>query len=300
MVTLQHVVCPVDFSDSSRRALDYAAALATWYEARLTVLHVYVNLPVVDAVPRFGGRAVSLHDNDPEVLKDTLRTFVAGVHCDAPITQQVAEGSSAERGLQEQIEALHPDLLVMGTHGRSGLERLLLGSVTERVIRTAPCPVLVVPPHAEGPGRVGPFQRIVCAIDFSKASAQAVRYALDLAQEADAEIVLLHVIEMPPELHDAGVAAGIDVAQIRAAAEAECLARLRGLVPDEARTYCTVATEVVEGRAHREIVRVAMARHADLVVMGVQGRSAVDRLIFGSNTHAVLKSAPCPVLTVTG
>lgn len=298
MIAIQHVVCPVDFSEQSRRALEYAASLASWYEGRLTVLHVFANLPVIDAVPHLQGQPLSLKDVDAERLRTALSEFVAAVPCPVPVTLQVVEASDARRGIAAQFEALRPDLVVMGTHGRSGFERLVLGSVTERVLPMAPCPVLAIPPHAAGPAQAGPFKRIVAAVDFSAASIKAVKYALDLAEEADAEITLLHVIEMPPELHEAVVTAGIDVAQIRAAAEAEGLQRLRQLVPPEARTYCTVHTEVAEGRASREIVKLAGARTADLIVMGAHGRSAFDRLVFGSNTHSVLTTAASPVLTV--
>jgi len=176
----------------------------------------------------------------------------------------------------------------------------LLGSVTEKVLRKSRCPVLVVPPHAAeaSASPTAPFRRILCAVDFSAGALAALTHAFDLAQEADARLSLLFVIEMPPELADVPFAADLDSTRLGPAAQAEYLRRLRELVPTEARDYCTVATQVVEGRASREILRVATEEGSDLIVMGVQGRGAMDLTLFGSNTHAVIRGASCPVLTV--
>jgi nucleotide-binding universal stress UspA family protein len=188
----------------------------------------------------------------------------------------------------------------MGTHGRSGIDHALLGSVAEKVLRKAPCPVLVVPPHAPvDAGSVSPvFKRIVCAIDFSAGSLLALNHALAFAQEADARLTLVHAIEFPLALREVVFSTDTDVDRLHAAAEAEYLRRLRALVPAAARTYCTVTTQVIEGKVAREIGRVAAAEQADLIVMGVQGRGAVDLMVFGSNTNAVIRSATCPVLVV--
>ncbi|HEY6506823.1 MAG TPA: universal stress protein, partial [Vicinamibacterales bacterium] len=145
-----------------------------------------------------------------------------------------------------------------------------------------------------------PGRRIVCPIDFSEASLAALEYATSLATEADASLTLLHVIEVPPELRESPVHGEVDVDRIRAAAEAECLRRLRALVPDSVRQACTVHTSVVEGRAAREIVRAAAVDGDDLIVMGVRGRNALDMLVFGSNTQYVVRAATCPVLVVHG
>jgi nucleotide-binding universal stress UspA family protein len=136
-------------------------------------------------------------------------------------------------------------------------------------------------------------------VDFSDASAGALEYAISLAEEADADLTLLHSIEVPPELLEhMPVPADFDVDRCRAAAEAACLERLRELVPPSVRTYCHVETAVKEGAAYRQILRVAAERTVDLIVMGVHGRGAVDLLLFGSNTARVIRAATCPVLIV--
>ena len=121
---------------------------------------------------------------------------------------------------------------------------------------------------------------------------------IGLAEEADAHLTVLHAIDVPPELREAVGPAGLDVDAVRAAAEAEALRRLRELIPDEARTYCAIETAVREGAPFRQILRVAAEDHADLIVMGVQGRLAIDLAMFGSNSARVTRGATCPTLKV--
>ena len=296
MIDIKQVLCPVDFSDVSQHALDHAAAIAQWYRSRLTVLHVFVNLPAMDLPP------LVLEDADRERLTASLRKMAARVPRDVEVRLSVQEAEHVHDEILAQVVAEHADLLVLGSHGRSGFQRLFLGSVTEKVIRKVPCPILVVPPRAPDvpPNRPIQFRRILCAIDFSESSLAALAGALSMAEESDAHLTLLHVIEMPPELRENPLAPDFDVDRIHAAAEAEALRRLRDLVPDAARTYCTVETAVLEGRAYRQVLRRAAEEKADLIVMGVHGRGALDLLVFGSNTHQVIRAATCPELIVRG
>jgi nucleotide-binding universal stress UspA family protein len=228
--------------------------------------------------------------------------MAAGVPSGVSVEVRVEHTESAHREILAQVAATQADLLVLGTHGRSGFQRLFLGSVTEKVIRKATCPTLVVPPRASDVPPDAPvrFRRILCPIDFAESSLSALAYALNLAEEADAQLTLLHVIETPPELREHPLAPDFDVDRIHAAAEADARRRLRDLVPDQARAYCTVQTDVVEGRAYRRVLQRAAEEEADVIVMGVHGRGAVDLLVFGSTTHHVIRAATCPVLVVHG
>jgi nucleotide-binding universal stress UspA family protein len=303
MISIDRILCPIDFTEFSSRALEHAVALARWYEATLTVLHVYSVYPVANVIPSLGVggvQSLSLRESDREQILVDMRELASAAGAGPTVDLRLQEAPDVRHEILAQAGVLQANLIVMGSHGRSGFDHLLLGSTTEKILRKARCPVMVVPRHAGDHPVVPvmPFKRVLCPVDFSDASLRAVTWALSLAQESDAELLLLHAIELPPELHELRDARDIDVGGVRAAAEATCLHRLRDLVPESARTYCTVRTEVVEGSAHREIVRTARAGTFDLIVMGVAGRTGLDLTVFGSNTHAVLRNAVCPVLTV--
>ena len=297
MIEIRRVLCPIDFSECSRHAVHHALALARWYGSSLTVLHVVANLPTMD-VP-----GVPLTDVQRDRLAEEMRYFVGPTPPDVPVSLLVRESSDVRREILAAAHTLMSDLLVIGSHGRSGVERLLLGSVTEKVVRKSPCPVMVVPPRAQnaaGAGLIhGGRPRILCAVDFSDASVGALEYAMSLAEEADADLSLLHVVEVPPELLEhIPVPDDFDVEQCHAAARAACLERLRALVPPSVRTYCHVETVAMEGAAYRQILKRSAEQKTDLIVMGVHGRGAVELLLFGSNTARVIRAATCPVLIV--
>jgi nucleotide-binding universal stress UspA family protein len=296
MIRITRVLCPVDFSDISQHALDHAAAIAHWYQAPLTLLHVFATVPVMDAPP------LVLEDADRKCLEKSIREMAARVPADVRVDVRVEQAQHVHSEVLRQLAATRADLLVLGTHGRSGFQRLFLGSVTEKVIRKATCPTLVVPPRAADvlPDAPVHFKRILCGVDFSESSLSALAYALNLAEEADAHLTLLHVIEMPPELRENPMAPDFDIDRIHAAAQAEALRRLRDLIPDQARTYATVETAVVEGGAYRRVLQRSAEEQADLIVMGVHGRSPIDLLVFGSTTYHVIRAAACPVLIVRG
>jgi nucleotide-binding universal stress UspA family protein len=294
MIRIAHVLCPVDFSETSQHALHHAAALAGWYEARLTLLYVFVNLPTMDVPP------LVLEDARRERLMNDLRQMAEVVPQDVSVEFRIQEAGYAHEEIVAQLAATHADLLVLGTHGRSGFQRLFLGSVTEKVIRKATCPTLIVPPRAPDVPASAPirFRRILCAIDFSESSLAALAYALSMAQEADAQLTLLHVVEFPPVLIEEAPVPKLDLARLLESGAAAARRKLDEWVPEQARTFCTVETAVVEGRAYREILRQATERQANLIVMGVQGRGALDLLVFGSTTHHVIRASACPVLIV--
>jgi nucleotide-binding universal stress UspA family protein len=294
MIRITQILCPVDFSEISRHAVDHAAAIARWYEARLMLLYVFASVPTMDLPP------LILEDSDRERLMASMRQMAAHVPTGMALDFRIEEAGFVHDEILAQLTATHADLLVVGTHGRSGFQRLFLGSVTEKVIRKASCPTLVVPPRAPDVAPQAPvqFRRILCPIDFSQSSLDALAYAINMAQEADARLTLLHVVDIPTVVSEESAVFEADLGRIRHAAAAAARQRLHGLVPEDARSFCTVETEIVEGRAYPEILRQAADRRSDLIVMGVHGRGAVDKLLFGSTTHHVIRAATCPVLIV--
>lgn len=296
-ITIKRILCPTDFSDFSHRALDHAIALARWYEARVEVLHVFSVEPAF-AYSEYPGPMKLASVSAGRLFAELARFVAPHRSADVAIETALQEGNIVDQILQ-QARALPADLIVIGSHGRGGFERLLLGSVTEKILRKAACPVLTVPRQAPGAPREGPvvFKKIMCPVDFSPSSMGAITYALSLAEEADAELFVLHAIE---GLHTEKLTAYPDfnVARFVGHLESEALARLRQAIPDEARTWCTPRELVVSGKAHEEILRVMRERDIHLIVMGVHGRNAVDLMFFGSTTHQVVRQATCPVVTL--
>ena len=301
MVEFKNILCPIDLSDASVRPLAYAAAFARWYGARLTVLHVVPTFDPMQVRSGSLGDPVRIVYPMPreEVLEELRRALDAAGIATLDVTL-AAEAGDAGATIVDRAVVIPADLLVMGTHGRSGFDRLLLGSVAEKVLRKAPCPILTMPPHApaSAPEDVA-FKQILCPVDFSPSALQALGFALDLARQADGSITVLHAIEWlageEPRAH-----AHFNVPEYRQYLVEDAHARLQALLAEEPRTWCGLEDVVVIGRAYREILEVASAREADLIVMGAQGRGGVGLTLFGSTTQQVVRAAACPVLTVRG
>lgn len=293
-ISIERVLCPIDFSETSHHALAHAAAVARWHEAQLTMLYVYPYLPAMDLPP------LPLEDRERANLLARMRDFAAIVPRSVEVDYQVQEARLVHEAIVRHVESAETDMLVMGTHGRSGFQRLFLGSVTEKVIRNVKCPTLIVPPRAYGvaPDTPVQFHRILCPTDFMASSLKAFEYAISVAEETDAQLTLVHVVEMLAALGPEPPVADDHFARLRGAAIADARRRLSDLIPDDARAYCTIDAVVVEGRADKQILCQAKEREADLIVMGVHGRGAIDLLLFGSTTQHVVRASTCPVMIV--
>ncbi len=302
MVQIRRVLCPVDFSDHARHALDYASAVARWYGATISVLYVRpLATPIFAAGPYVGAEAfppMSMTEAERHETRKALEAFVAddraaGVSVDA----LVIEDLNVTTAITDQARALGADLLVMGTHGRSGFQRLLLGSVTERVMRTAECPVLTVPPRAVDSVPRSPvaIERITCGVDFSDASAHALTFAASLAGLCQATLTVVHVLELLPDTSDLG---SFDMSAYRASRFDDAKARISTLLTPAITASCRTQELLIGGKPGREILRVAADQQSDVIVLGTHGRAVVERLFFGSAAAHVVRHATCPVITV--
>jgi nucleotide-binding universal stress UspA family protein len=293
-ISIERILCPIDFSDTSHHALAHAAAMARWHDAQLTMLYVFPYLPAMDLPP------LPLEDADRERILAKMRQSAAIVPREVRVDCQVQEAQLTHEAIVSQVEATGADMLVMGTHGRSGFQRVFLGSVTEKVIRKVQCPTLVVPPRAHdiAPDAPVQFHRILCPTDFLASSLKAFEYAIGMAEESDAQLTLLHVVEMLAAMGQEPFLADDQYARLRGATIADARRRLSALIPEDPRAYCTIDAVVVEGRAYKQILCHAKERQSDLIVMGVHGRGAIDLFLFGSTTHHILRASTCPVLVV--
>jgi nucleotide-binding universal stress UspA family protein len=298
MISIARILCPVDFSDFSRRALDYAVGIARWYDARLTALHVLPPIPTFG--PPIGEGLyppLAFSPQDLRQFQDELAAF-AGASGVAAVDTEVVQGSVTGEILRHAAD-LPADLIVMGTHGRSGFERVMLGSVTEKILRKALCPVLTVPAAAADLAPVNAlFSRVLCAVDFSPASIRALALAQSLAGEAGANLCVMNVLE-PVSVFEPVAATGGDESARQADQRRDARHRLEELISDDARTFAEVAEVVVAGKPYQEVLRVAAERRADLIVMGAHG-GRLGLPAFGSTAAHVVRDAGCPVLTVRG
>ena len=288
------ILCPVDFSEFSQRAYQHALSLAEHYQAKLVVQHVVELWRHPSASFAASG---GLYEEFRQVLRETgedhLQQFVKNHAHDKIQPELVVHEGSAPDSILSFAQTQKADLIVMGTHGRRGFDHLMLGSVTDRVMRKATCPVLVVrnPPHdSMAAGKEGHsvhhLSRILSCADFSTYSERALNYALSGTAEYDAELTMLHVLEEAP-----GLARKEETL-------AEAAEQLDKLIPPDLRKTTKIKTAVRVGKPYREIIQFAIEAQTDLVTMGARGRGALDRAVFGSTTYRVMQLGSCPVLTV--
>ena len=298
MIAFRHILCPIDFSDTSARALTYATALATWYQAQLTVLHVATAFDeAIESEPAGDTRPVPYPGSRDDIIAK-LRHSIEQAGATALNARPLAQEGRATELIVNCAAAMKADLLVMGTHGLGGFHRLLLGSVTEKVVRTATCPVLTVPPSAPAttPGPIV-FKKILCPIDYSPSALKALEYALELGRQADGCVTVLSALEyMDPDEPCEHV--DVDIRRNRQHFIGHARERLHAQIAGEPRTWCEIEEIVAVNRAYKEILERAAAADMDLIVMGAQGSGGVELMLYGSNTQHVVRAATCPVLTV--
>jgi nucleotide-binding universal stress UspA family protein len=298
MREIKSILCPVDFSDASVHALDQAIALAGWCKARITALHVhqpaFMPLPGLWAEERLEADRARLR---ADIAAHSQAAANAGIVIDA-----VVEIGQPASHILDCAVARSVDAIVMGTHGAGGFQHLVLGSVTEKVLRKAPCAVLTVPPHAQTASV--PFTRVLCPVDFSLPSLAALQMARSLAGESASALTVLHVIEWPwrepppPSAAELPPALAESLAEYRRYLETSAMARLEGLIQEGEAGGLLPVPHVSHGKSYVEILRAAAEERADLIVMGVHGRNILDMTLFGSTTNHVVREATCPVLTL--
>ena len=285
MVQIQNILCPVDFFPASQRALEYATALARNYEARLHILHVVS--PVLPTSYEFSINTADLTRSfEQQTLATVEKMGQSARSSGIEVNTAVRTGDIADE-LKVSIGETATDFMVMGTHGRRGFERWFMGSVTERLLRHATVPVLILS-DAHADLRVPPdLKKILVTTDFSEGTNEAMSYSLSLAQEARAEVTLLHVVQHTPEQAES-------VKPLT-----EVLAEhLDSMVPDEARDWCEVHSSVEIGTPYQRIIAATEDSDIDLLVMNIHGKGMVERALMGSTAERVIRAVTCPVLAV--
>jgi len=262
---LKTILVPVDFSDLSGLALQYASRLARCAEGR--VIAVYANS--FEPPPYF--TASRLADFERQYRESFHEAETALRQFAGPGPEiRIVEALPAD-GIRQVAEEAGADLIVMGTHGRTGFNRIMLGSVAERVLRETSIPVLTVR------GGASEFQNILCPVNDTPPARAALEAATELARCFGGRVIALHVPEKDSERN---------------------IADLCNWLPQDARSHCTVR-EVSGGKdAAHEIVEMARGTACDLLAIGAQHRRFFDSTTLGSTTARVVRHSPCPVLTV--
>ena len=299
MIVLTNVLVATDFGPTSAAALAYGRALARTFDASLHVLHVVENffLRATPSDPHamVAAKTRALHDLLTGDDRDVLRASAI-----VTVSDDVADAIAG----YARIQAIN--VVVLGTHGRTGMDQLLVGSVAERVVRTAPCPVItiretghaVVQAHQKSEAAMITLKNILVATDFSEPSDAALSYGRELARTFGARIRVAHVVDdVLTRAYGGGDGFVFADPTLQEEVEAAALHQLHGLiVGDEA-----LGAEPVILRSNSPaftIVDYARAHDIDLIVMGTHGRGAVAHLLMGSVAERVVRTAPCPVLTV--
>jgi nucleotide-binding universal stress UspA family protein len=279
-IHLNNILFTTDFSPAADVALPYAAELARHFGAKLYASYVRNPDDYVIVFPEGGsvppGYTVEQARKKLEHLLDALADIER---------KAVIEEGQVWPTLASIIEKNEIDLIVIGTRGRTGIKKLLLGSQAEEIFRRAPCPVLTVGPHSSAHlPHTGTISEILYATDFSSESMAAAPYAISLAQEYQAHVTLLHVIVVP-ERDDL--------------VSSERL--LRDLVPSEIELWCEPRFVVEQGPVAETILDVADLRKADLIILSVRRPGGIPGAATHlpiATAHKVVSHANCPVLTV--
>lgn len=284
-VEVKRLLCLTDFSPASEKALRLALEVAGNGHASVEVLHV-----LTPVIPESCPEAIHADEALAQGEMKKLESMVTG----ARFKTIMARGMGLWEAVERRIHDDHIDVIVLSTHGRTGVSKMLLGSVAEEVFRRSPIPVLTVGPCVHSTGDRTQFQRILFATDFSSEAEAAVPYLFSLAQENRAMLFLLHVM---PQLE----ARTPEEVRWFELCVADVIERLRRIVPRDAETYSPPEVVVEHGDAAERIVAAANELHADLIVLGVRGAAGhlgaathLERAI----AHRVVVRASCPVLTV--
>jgi len=283
MLTIEKILCPTDLSDSSLRAIPLATQMAKLHGADLHLFHIYLlhSLAAIDSDKPYPGE---------EEARQALEDSATGIAWSGVI-HSVGRAVHAAPAILEYAEAKDVDLIVMGSHGRRGFRRLLLGSVTEEVVRLAKCPILVVRDDADVsvPTEI---DRVLVPIDFSERSHVAAAYGRELASLWNAKLELIHVVE-PPVYSEMSFPVMTRNKEAREFAE-DHLARLA----EKLGPGLPLSVKAVSGNAADVVIDEAARTEKTLVVIPSHGHSGIERLLLGSVTERVLRRAPCPVLVL--
>lgn len=298
-VQFKKIACMTDMSDFSNSTLAYGAELARTLDSKLYACHV-ISLPSMATYYGYTGDERS-GEATRQIIDQVTETFDKLLGESTLDWEPLITIGHISDEIVRLTREKDVDLVITATHGRSGLKRFLLGSVTERLMRILSCPLLIIGGPEEKimqpAGGQFKFARILVGCDFSPDSEAAFQYGLSLAQEFQAELHLVHVIE-PPVYVDLDMPGSAIDAEHMETLRDRLNEKLSSLVPTEACHWCKPLISLLEGLPYEVLTHYAERHGIDLVVLGARGYSLVEKLFIGSTTDRVVRRTPCPVLSV--
>lgn len=299
---IQDILVPTDFSDCADAALDHALRLAERFDATLHLVHVISELDAGLYGLVGGGHKASRLDEHIESEVQNRLTDIAADAASLNIRTEVLQqfNLDVDAAIDDYVSEHGIDLVVMGTHGRTGLRRLMIGSVANKLIRRTWCPVLTVRSQSEnGEASRTEYENVLAPIDFSDHSKVALRLSKEIAARYNAHLHLLFVAERQvlPTFSDTGLP-GVSVVEMDPEIVSNAEAALSELNENVGGPKVSSTYHVKEGEVAQDIIDFSETHDIDLISMATRGLTGFSRFLLGSNTERVVRVAPCPVLTV--
>lgn len=310
MIKIEKILVPTDFSETAEGAVNHAVLLARTFGAKLTLLNVLdigsimermMPVPPGEMPEELISAQQQVYDLVAEYTDKRLEEAAKSEFvCTAPECETVVvKGQTASSAIVEYANSSDIDLVVMGTHGRTGISEWFFGSTTERVVRIAPCPILTVGPEAPHKPREDVFDTILFPFDLSEASRHALRYACALAEKYAAKLYLLHVVEYR-NLPESYTVRGSEIFKEVADLEQKLLDEMKREVDALYKGDHPLNAEFIveEGKPFEEIMAFAADNKVKLIVVGNTGMNDTLGHRLGSTAENVMPRAKCPVLIV--
>jgi nucleotide-binding universal stress UspA family protein len=298
MIGIRRILVPVDFSEPAKTAVNYGLSLALRFNAKLVLSHIVP--PSTAPIYTFPTESLAFEQTQAEYAKSMLPALVPEEYRSQVDLVTVVRVGDVRSELLAVVSDEKIDLVVMGTHGRNAFERFLLGSLTERMLRKLPVPILTVSHldpsrelHTVGPV---PLRHVLYATDLSDSADVGLRFSIELARGTGARLTVLHVLKAIETIYW-GSEGGFLTTELETIRE-DTMSRLVHSIPLDWVQGVNVRPMMVEGDAFREILRIAGEDEADVIVMNLQGKSLVERALLGSTAERVIRSAHVPVLSI--
>jgi nucleotide-binding universal stress UspA family protein len=298
MINIRRILVPVDFSGPSHTAVNYGVSLALQFNARLILTHIVPSSTAL--VYTFPTQSFAFEQEQAKYAKSMMPDLVPEDYRQRLDLQTIVKVGEVRSELLGIVKDEKIDLVVMGTHGRNSVEKFFLGSLTERMLRKLPVPILTVSrlDSARALQTAGPvpLRHVLYATDLSDSAEVGLKFSVELARGTGARLTVLHVLKAVDTVYW-GTEGGYVAEELEMFRE-DAFSRLKHSLPEKGTEGVAITPMMTEGDPFREIIRVADEEKVDLIVMNLQGKGLVERALLGSTAERVIRSAHVPVLSI--